>query len=180
MSGIVGLILDDFELYKRPYRGAPGGAGGAPASAGPVLTSLLAIPTDTVGNSPGNRRGIAAAKRGVPYPPYGGEGGKRVKEEPSPRATFSISGPSAPHPFKIPCQPPLGIQSPFSAAGGAGEGCRRPSQHSPPVPTVPRGYPAGCPEIRRPPFLWGLEGLVTPNMPPGVQNGPPTAKNGVI
>ena len=32
---------------------------------------------------------------------------------------------------------------------------RRPSQHSPPVPTVPRGYPAGCPEIRRTPFLRG-------------------------
>ena len=28
MSGIDGLILDDFELYKRPYRGAPGGGGG--------------------------------------------------------------------------------------------------------------------------------------------------------
>ncbi len=54
------------------------------------------------------------------------------------------------------------------------------SQHSPPVPTVPRGYPAGCPEIRRPAFLRGLEGLVTPNMAPGAQNGPPTAKNGVI
>ena len=103
-----------------------------------------------------------------------------VKEEPSPRATFSISGPSASHPFKIPWQPPLGVLGPFPAARGAGEGLRRPSQHSPPVPTVPRGYPAGCPEIRRLPFLWGLEGLVTPNMPPGVQNGPPTAKNGVI
>ena len=33
---------------------------------------------------------------------------------------------------------------------------------------------------RRPPFLRGLEGLATPNKTPGVQNGPLTAKDGVI
>ena len=65
MSGIGGLILDDFELYQRPYRGAPGGVGAVPASAGSVLTSLLAMPTDTMGSLPGNRLQVAAELRVV-------------------------------------------------------------------------------------------------------------------
>ena len=82
MNGLGGLILDDFELYKRPYRGAPGGQGGAPASAGSVLTSLLAMTTDIVGSLPGNHRGTAAAKRGFPYVGYPTQGGKGEKLQP--------------------------------------------------------------------------------------------------
>ena len=69
--GIGGLFLDDFEPYKRPYRGAPGGHMAVPASAGPAGTSLLAIPTDPMGNLSGIRFEIAGALQVGPYAPYG-------------------------------------------------------------------------------------------------------------
>ena len=67
-----------FGPYKRLYQSTPGACPAVPASRGGACVSLLAIPTDTVGNLPRNRRGIAAVIRGFPYVPYGLQRGKGV------------------------------------------------------------------------------------------------------